>query len=88
MPHLYVITCINFVLFNDSNLLLVNLYDHTPPICCHNLLFLFCSTMLLYYICIIFVNLYDHAPHFYYMYYFCFAKFIIFAHLYDHAPHV
>ena len=40
-----------FILFNDTNLLFVNLYNHAPPICCHNVLFSFCSLMLLYYIC-------------------------------------
>ena len=58
MPHLYFIMYINFILFNNTNLLFVNLYDHTPPIFCHNVLFSLCSTMLL----IIFVNLYDHVP--------------------------
>ena len=85
MPHLYVITYTNFVLFNNTNLLFVNLYDHIPTyLLSQCILFVLFNNATF----IIFVNLYDHAPHFYYMYHFHFAKFIIFAHLYDHAPHV
>ena len=51
MPHLYVITYTDFVLFNNTKLLFVNLYDHTLPICVTMYSFHFVQQCYFYYIC-------------------------------------